>query len=170
MILWHIVNVGEFELDVRSAITPSQARKVVGRKTKLGRKLPKLVSPQSFREDVGCLKIGADVLKVDIPYKDTFLDEVVVYLNVLCPSMEDGVSSKMDTTEIVAVEQVWIVDGDAQILVKYPLEPYDFTCSHNCAPVFGLYARKCDNRLLLDTPQNRFVVEGEKTNPEVDRQ
>ena len=77
------------ESTIRSAITSPQARQVVGWKTKLGRKLPKLVSPQSFREDVGCLKIGADVLKVDIPYKDTFLDEVVVYLNVLCPSMED---------------------------------------------------------------------------------
>ena len=106
MILWHIVNVGEFELDVRSAITPSQARKVVGRKTKLGRKLLKLDGPQSFREVVGCLKIGDDVLKVNILRKDTFLDEVVVHLNVLCSSMEDGGSSKMDTTEIVVVEQV----------------------------------------------------------------
>ena len=75
------------------------------------------------------------MLKVDIPYKDTFSDEVVVHLNVLCPSMEDGVSSKMDTVEIVAVEQDWIADGDVQI-VKYPLEPYDFTCSDNRAPVF----------------------------------
>ena len=82
------------ESTIKSAITPPRAQQVVGRKTKLGRKLPKLVSPQSFREDVGCLKIGADVLKVDIPYKDTFLDEVVVYLNVLCPSMEDEISGK----------------------------------------------------------------------------
>ena len=62
------------------------------------------------------------MLKVDIPYKDTISDEVVVHLNVLCPSVEDMVLSKMDTTEIVAVEQDWIVDGDIHIL-KYPLEP-----------------------------------------------
>ena len=67
--------------------------------------MPKLVGPQSFREDVGCLKIGVDVLKVDIPSKNTFSDELVVHLNVLCLSMEDGVSSKMDIVEIVVVEQ-----------------------------------------------------------------
>ena len=140
----------------------------MGRKTKLGRKLLKLDGPQSFREVVGCLKIGDDVLKVNILRKDTFLDEVVVHLNVLCSSMEDGDSSKMDTTEIVAVEQVWIVDGDVQILVKYPLEPYDFTCSHNCAPVFGLCALKCDNRLLFAAPRYCSTAR-EKTNTEIDR-
>ena len=61
------------------------------------------------------MKIGVDVLKVDIPYKNTFSDELVVHLNVLCPNMEDGVSSKMDTTEIVVVVQDWIVDGYVQI-------------------------------------------------------
>ena len=66
------------ESDVRSASTPPQSREVVDRKTKLNRKLPKLVSPQRFREDVSCLKIGDDVLKVKIPCKDTFSDEVVV--------------------------------------------------------------------------------------------
>ena len=76
---------------VRSAFTPPQARQGVGQK------LAKLVGLQSFCDDVGCLKIGVDVLKVDIPCKDTFSDEVVVHLNVLCSSMEDGVLSKMCT-------------------------------------------------------------------------
>ena len=49
-----------------------------------------VVGPQSFREDVGCL----------------FSDEVVVHLIMLCSSMKDGGLSKMDTAEIVAVEQV----------------------------------------------------------------
>ena len=95
-------------------------------------------------KDVGCL----------------FSDEVVVHLIMLCSSMKDGGLSKMDTAEIVAVEQVWIFDGDVQIL-KYPLEPYDFTCSHNCAPVFGLCARKCDNRLLCAAPRYCSAAEGE---------
>mgnify|MGYP000712859241 CR=1 FL=1 len=73
----------------RLAITLPQARQVVGRETKLSRKLPKLVCTQGFREDVGCLKIGANVLKVNIPYKDMFSDEVVMHLNVLCLSVED---------------------------------------------------------------------------------
>ena len=46
-------------------------------------------------EDVDYLKIHADMLKVHIPRKDILLDEMVVHLNVLCPSMEDEVSSKM---------------------------------------------------------------------------
>ena len=91
------------------------------------------------------------MFKVDIPCKNTFSDEVVVHLNVLCPSVEDRVSSKMDTTDIVAIEQDWIVDGDVQIL-KYPLEPYGFICSHHRAPLFGLCARKSNNRLLFTTP------------------
>ena len=57
------------------------------------------------------------MLKVDIPCNDMSRDEVAVHLNVLCPSMEDGVSSKMDTTEIVVVVQDWIVDGYVQIVV-----------------------------------------------------
>ena len=55
-------------------------------------------------------------MKVNIPCKNTFSDEVVVHLNVLCLSVEDMVSSKMDTSEIVAAEQDWIIDGDVQIL------------------------------------------------------
>ena len=149
-----------FESTIRSAITSPQARQVVGWKTKLGRKLPKLVGPQSFGEDVSCLKIGIDVLKVDIPCKDTFSIEVVVHLNVLYPSMEDGVSNKMNTFEIVTVEQDWTVDGEVQIL-KYPLEPYDFTYCNNRAPVFDLCAQQCNNRPLFTAPWYCSVVEGE---------
>ena len=99
------LNYGITESIVRSVITPPQARQVVGRKTKLSKKLTKLVDPQGFCEYFGCPKIGVDVLKVDIPSKNTFSDELVVHLNVLCLSMEDGVSSKMDIVEIVVVEQ-----------------------------------------------------------------
>ena len=60
-----------------------------------------IVGPQGFREDVSCLKMGADVLKVDIPCKDTFSDEVVVHLDVLSPSMEEGVSNEMNVVKVV---------------------------------------------------------------------
>ena len=63
-----------------------------------------------------------------------FSDEVVMHLNVLFPSVKDKVSSKMDTTEIVVVEQDWIVDGGTQIL-KYPLKPYCFSRPHHIAPL-----------------------------------
>ena len=79
-------------------------------------KLSKLVGSQGFHEDVDHLKIGDDMSKIDIPYNDPFPNEVVVHLNVLCLSVEDMVSSKMDTSEIVAAEQDWIIDGDVQIL------------------------------------------------------
>ena len=100
---------------VRSAITPPQARQVVGRKAKFGRKLPKLVSPQSFHEDVDHLKIGIDMSKVDIPSSDTFRDEVVVHLDVLYPSMEYQVLSQVDDAKIVAVDQDRIIDGDSLV-------------------------------------------------------
>mgnify|MGYP007117639174 CR=1 FL=1 len=99
------------ESTIRSAITPPQARQVVGRKAKLGQKLPKLVDHQSFREHVGCLKIGTDMLKIgtdmlkiDIPCNGMFSDEVVVHLDVLCPSMEYRVPSQVDVAKIVAVD------------------------------------------------------------------
>ena len=83
------------------------------------------------------MKIVVDVLKVNIPCKDTFSDEVVVHFYMLCLSMEDEGSSKMDIAEIVTVEKDWIDDGDIKIL-QYPLESYGFTCNNNCALVFGL--------------------------------
>ena len=124
------------EPTVRSAITPPQAWQIVGRKTKLSWKLPKLVGPQSFREDVGCLKIGVNVWKVYIPCKNKFSYEVVVHLNVLCPSMEDGVSSKMDTVEIVAVGKDWIIEDDIQIL-KYPLWAIRIHMQPQSRPLIG---------------------------------
>ena len=74
--------------DFGSTITPPQARQVGGQKAKLDRKLLKLFGPQSFSKDVSRLKIDIDMLKVDIPNNDKFPDEVVVHLDVLCPSME----------------------------------------------------------------------------------
>ena len=72
-------------------------------------------APLGFREDVGRLKSRVDMLKVDIPHKDMLSNEKVVHLDVLCPSMEDKVSSKMYTTEIVVVDQGWVVDGDVHV-------------------------------------------------------
>ena len=94
------------------AFTPPQAWQARGWKTKLRQELPKLVGPKCLREDVSRLKVHIDVLKVDIPHKDTFSSEVVMHLNLLTPSMEYRIPSKMDIVEIVAVDQDWIVDGD----------------------------------------------------------
>ena len=44
-----------------------------------------------------------DVLKVDIPRKDTFSDKGVVHLDMLSPSMEDRFLSKMYIVEVVVV-------------------------------------------------------------------
>ena len=40
------------------------------------------------------------------------MDEVIEHYDVLCPSIEDRVLSKMDTIEIVTIDQDWVVDGD----------------------------------------------------------
>ena len=109
-----------------SAITPPQAREVVGCKAKPGLKLPKLVSPQSFCEDIGRLKIGNDMSKVDIPCDDPIPNEVVVHLNVLCPSMEYRVPSQGDAAKIVLVDQNSIVHGDTKVF-QDSLKPYGMT-------------------------------------------
>ena len=74
-------------------LTPPQARQVKGRKTKLRRDLLKLVDPYGFCEYIDLLKIRVDMLKVDIPRKDTQSNKMVVQLNVLCLSMEDWIPS-----------------------------------------------------------------------------
>ena len=66
-------------------------------------RLPKLVSSKCLREDVNHLNVRVDVLKVDIPNQDTFSDEMVVHLDVLSSSMEDGVSSKVYTAKVSTV-------------------------------------------------------------------
>ena len=79
-------------------------------------KLSKLVGSQGFHEDVDHLKIGDDMSKIDIPYNDPFPNEVVVHLNVLCLSIEYGVSSQVKAAKIDALDQKRFVDGDTQVL------------------------------------------------------
>ena len=86
------------------------------------------------------LKILADMLKVDIPRNATLPDEVVVHLDVLCPSMEYRIPSKMDVVEIVTIDEDWVIDGDIRVF-QNPLKPYNFTCSHDRAPIFGFGVR-----------------------------
>ena len=76
------------------------------------------------------------MLKGKIPRKDMFSDEMVGHVDVLCLSMENRVSSKMDTiVEIVVVDKDSVVDGDVHIFHN-PLEPNNFTCSHDYTLVF----------------------------------
>ena len=106
-------------------------------------------------------------MKVNIPCKNTFSDEVVVHLNVLCLSMKDEVSTKMDTVEIVVVEQDWIVDGDVQILKTYPLKPYGFTCSHH-QPLYSASMLKRATIGCFLLLYNIALLPREKTISEVD--
>ena len=45
------------------------------------------------------------MLQVDISNQNTLLDEVIVHFDVLGPSMEDKVSSKVNIAHVVAVEE-----------------------------------------------------------------
>ena len=44
---------------------------------------------QGLRDDISRLQVRTDVLQVDISDEDMLSDEVVVYLDVFGPSMED---------------------------------------------------------------------------------
>ena len=67
--------------------------------------MPQLVQTKGLSEDVGSLPIRRNVLKFDFTLKDTFTDELVVYLNVLVPCVENGVFRKLDAAEVVAVDR-----------------------------------------------------------------
>ena len=75
--------------------------------------------------------------------------------------VEHRVPSQVDIVDVVAEKGSRILDGNAQIL-QYPLEPYGFTCSHRCAPVLSLGARKSDDWLLVATPEYGSTTEGQK--------
>ena len=90
---------------------------------------PRDFMKMSFQLSEDCL----DVLKVDIPRNDMFLDKVVVHLDMLCLSMEDQVLSKMDIVEIGLLMETSIFQN--------PFERFGFTCSHDRAPIFSLYAQ-----------------------------
>ena len=83
-----------------------------------------------------------------------------MHFDVLCPRVEHRVPSQIDTAHVVAVKGSRILDGYAQIL-QNPLEPYGFTRSYGCAPVFRLRTRKSDGRLLLTTSGYCSAAEGE---------
>ena len=107
--------------------TPPQAWQVRDRQPEVCHELPKLVGSYNFSEDVGRLKICANVLEVDITNKNALSNEVIVHFDMLCPRVEHRVPSQINIAHIVAVKGSWILDGYAQIL-DYPLEP----CGHRC--------------------------------------
>ena len=88
------------------------------------------------------------MLKVEIPCNDTFLDNVVVHLNVLFPSMEYQILSQVDVAKVDAVDQDWVVDGDTKVF-QDSLKPYGSACCHDYAPVFCVSARQCNYQLLF---------------------
>ena len=55
------------------------------------RELLQLLSTKGLGEDVGVLPIRRNILKFDFTREDTLAEKVVVHLNVLGPSVEDGV-------------------------------------------------------------------------------
>ena len=60
-----------------------------------------LVYTKGLGEDVGSLPIHRNVLKFDFTRKDTFMDEMIVHLNVLGPCVEKGVLRELDAAEVV---------------------------------------------------------------------
>ena len=48
-------------------------------------------------------KFMLNVLQVNISSQDAFSNEVVVHLDVLCPSMEDKVFGKLNTPHVVTI-------------------------------------------------------------------
>ena len=49
------------------------------------------VRPEGLGEDVGNLPIGSNILEFDLTVKDPLTHKVIMYLDVLCVSLEHGV-------------------------------------------------------------------------------
>ena len=81
-------------------------------------------------------------------------------LNVLCLSVKNWASCRMNIAHVIAVYEDWIFDGDVQIL-ENPLDPYYFTCGHYRALVFNLNVQQCECWLLLTALGYGFTIEGE---------
>ena len=88
------------------------------------------------------------MLQVDVSGQDTLSDEVVVYLDVLGLTVEVWVMSEVNIAHIIVVQGNQIRYGNDQI-VQYPFLPNGFTGGNCSTPVFNLYARECDCRLLF---------------------
>ena len=56
------------------------------------------------------------MLQINISGQNSLLDEVIVHLNVLGPSVKDWVPSQVNTTHIVAIEESQICNGNVKIL------------------------------------------------------
>ena len=61
--------------------------------------------PSAFSEDVYRLQVHVDALQINISSQDTLLDEVIVYLDVLGPSVEDWVLCQVNNAHIIVVEE-----------------------------------------------------------------
>ena len=101
------------------------------------------------------------MLKIDISNLNALSNEVIVHFDMLCACVEHWVLSQMNIAHVAAVKGNHILDGNAQIL-QDSLQPNGFTCSHNHAPVFSLYARKCNNWLFLIALGDGFTSKGEE--------
>jgi hypothetical protein len=44
------------------------------------------------------------MLQFDFTRKDTFTDEMIMHLDVLCPCVEDWVLRKLDAAEVVGID------------------------------------------------------------------
>jgi hypothetical protein len=80
---------------------------------------------QRFREHIGAIGVGGAVLETEFISGDHLSDEVVSDVNMLGPSMNDGVRSDLDRGLIVDVQSRGVVLNEAH-LAQEPSEPYDF--------------------------------------------
>ena len=83
-----------------------------------------------------------------------------MHFDMFSSGMEHGVASEVDVAHIVVEDVNRIRKGNAQIL-QDALEPYGFACGDCRASVFSFCARQCDCRLLLTTPGDCSIAEGE---------
>ena len=65
--------------------------------------MSQLVPAKSLGEDIDNLLICQNIHKFYFTGEDSLVDEMIVYLDVLCQGVEDRVLRKLDIIEVVAI-------------------------------------------------------------------
>ena len=85
--------------------SPPQVRHIETLHAKHLREVLQLVRSERLVEDVGNLPIGLNIPKFDFIAQDPLAHEVIMYLNMLCASIEHRVLGQLHTADVVAVDR-----------------------------------------------------------------
>jgi hypothetical protein len=98
-----------------------------------------------------------DVQDADITDGNTFPDEVVVDLDMLCTLVLNGVGGEVDSADVVTVDEIALWQWSMELLEEL-LKPTSFNHAVGHSKILNLSARQGDDVLVLGGPGDEIIA------------